>query len=238
MIHLSDVESIATVITLIFAYAVSCTLSGAAQAWVALKNGDDSAAEEGYLSLNPIAHINGIGILSVIFFRLGWGNPIPVNAAHIYHNRRLARLAAIFGSEVIVYVTLALFSIFFAVFFFGSYPIACTLRMLVDHTIPLRALSAQYTNHSSLAIVGAMMLVAFAFFNVFAASLSVILNGVRYILLVGAEKGHDYMEHADIIALIVPLILLMFFAHEIQIMIMQLIVPLAATIARLLGAAA
>lgn len=41
--------------------------------------GDPTAKYLGRLSLNPIKHIDPIGILMLIVFRFGWAKPVPVN---------------------------------------------------------------------------------------------------------------------------------------------------------------
>ncbi|MFT3710390.1 MAG: site-2 protease family protein [Archangium sp.] len=52
-----------------------------AHAWSALKLGDDTAAREGRLTLNPLSHIDPIGtvLLPLFGIPLGWAKPVPVN---------------------------------------------------------------------------------------------------------------------------------------------------------------
>ncbi|OQA53105.1 MAG: Peptidase family M50 [candidate division WS2 bacterium ADurb.Bin280] len=66
-------------IILIISLLISLTVHEAAHAYVAFKLGDDTAKNEGRLTLNPLAHLDPIGTLSLIFFRIGWGKPVPVN---------------------------------------------------------------------------------------------------------------------------------------------------------------
>jgi len=67
--------TILLIITLIFAL----TFHEAAHAYVAYKLGDNTAKMNGRLTLNPLAHLDPIGTLMLIFFRIGWGKPVPVN---------------------------------------------------------------------------------------------------------------------------------------------------------------
>lgn len=46
---------------------------------VAYINGDSTAKDAGRLTLNPIAHIDPIGLACLIFFRFGWAKPVPIN---------------------------------------------------------------------------------------------------------------------------------------------------------------
>lgn len=50
-----------------------------AHALSAKKLGDYTAEAEGRLTLNPLKHVDPIGLLSMIFFRIGWSKPVPVN---------------------------------------------------------------------------------------------------------------------------------------------------------------
>ena len=49
--------------------------------------GDDTAKRLGRLTLNPIAHLDPIGTLSLLIGFIGWGKPVPVS----FHNLRRPR---------------------------------------------------------------------------------------------------------------------------------------------------
>ncbi len=48
-------------------------------AWAASELGDQTAARQGRLTLNPIVHIDPMGALMLLFVGFGWGRPTPVN---------------------------------------------------------------------------------------------------------------------------------------------------------------
>jgi Zn-dependent protease len=48
----------------------------AATAWLF---GDDTAQRMGRLTLNPLAHIDPMGLLMVVFVGFGWAKPVPTN---------------------------------------------------------------------------------------------------------------------------------------------------------------
>src|SRR5690349_16718202 len=54
-----------------------------AHAYSAFRLGDDTAARQGRLTLNPIAHIDPLGtlVLPLLGIPFGWAKPVPVNAA-------------------------------------------------------------------------------------------------------------------------------------------------------------
>ena len=43
-----------------------------------LKCGDNTAARMGRLSMNPIAHLDPMGSLMILFVGFGWAKPVPV----------------------------------------------------------------------------------------------------------------------------------------------------------------
>src|SRR5512139_989564 len=48
-------------------------------AWAANELGDDTAARQGRLTLNPLAHIDPIGAAMMFLVGFGWAKPTPVN---------------------------------------------------------------------------------------------------------------------------------------------------------------
>ncbi len=62
---------------------LSLTVHEWAHAWSAYRLGDDTAAMQGRLNLNPFAHIDPIGsvLLPLLGVPFGWAKPVPVNPA-------------------------------------------------------------------------------------------------------------------------------------------------------------
>ena len=64
-------------------------------AWMAKKCGDNTAANLGRLSLNPIAHLDPIGSLMILFVGFGWARPVPVNSYSLNNPRKdMMKIAA------------------------------------------------------------------------------------------------------------------------------------------------
>ena len=61
---------------------VAITFHEFAHGIVAYKLGDNTAKNEGRLSLNPFAHLDPIGTLMLVFAGFGWGKPIHVNPSN------------------------------------------------------------------------------------------------------------------------------------------------------------
>jgi Zn-dependent protease len=81
------------------------TLHEVAHGWTARALGDNTAAVQGRLSLNPLKHIDPIGTLLVpaIFlllpggFLFGWAKPVPVSVRNLPHPRRDMAIVAAAG---------------------------------------------------------------------------------------------------------------------------------------------
>lgn len=58
---------------------IASTIHEYAHGLAAFKMGDPTAKAAGRLTLNPIAHIDPLGALSMIIFRFGWSKPVPIN---------------------------------------------------------------------------------------------------------------------------------------------------------------
>ena len=43
--------------------------------------GDDTAERQGRITLNPFAHLDVLGTIGIVLFRIGWAKPVPVNTA-------------------------------------------------------------------------------------------------------------------------------------------------------------
>jgi Zn-dependent protease len=68
-----------------------------AHGWVADKRGDPTARLSGRLTWNPLAHLDPIGTLALIFTPIGWAKPVPVNFDNLRHPRRDMVLVAAAG---------------------------------------------------------------------------------------------------------------------------------------------
>jgi len=50
--------------------------------YVAWKLGDPTAQEQGRLTMNPLKHLDPLGVLAFIIMKIGWAKPIPVNPGY------------------------------------------------------------------------------------------------------------------------------------------------------------
>ena len=68
-----------TLISYLFLLLTSFPVHEFAHAWTANFFGDDTPRMNGRLTLNPLAHLDPIGSLLLLFAGFGWAKPVPVN---------------------------------------------------------------------------------------------------------------------------------------------------------------
>lgn len=56
-------------------------------AYVAYKLGDPTPKYQGRLTLNPFAHLDPLGTIMLLLFRIGWARPVVINS-HYFKNRK------------------------------------------------------------------------------------------------------------------------------------------------------
>jgi Zn-dependent protease len=76
---LFDGLSPATLVSRILVLLIAFTIHEFAHAYTADRFGDSTPRANGRLTLNPIAHLDPIGTLLMLFRGFGWAKPVPVN---------------------------------------------------------------------------------------------------------------------------------------------------------------
>ena len=71
--------------------AIAISIHEFGHAYSAHLLGDDTAKYNGRMTLNPAKHIDPIGLLTLIFFHIGWAKPVPVNPNN-FKNYKLGNL--------------------------------------------------------------------------------------------------------------------------------------------------
>jgi len=97
-------------IVLIPILLMSLTIHEVSHGFVAYLLGDDTAKRAGRLNLNPIAHIDPIGLLMFIIVKIGWAKPVPINPYNFKNYKRDTALCAAAGpaSNFVIAIIFAL----------------------------------------------------------------------------------------------------------------------------------
>jgi Zn-dependent protease len=82
------INNIFEIIWSIPAVLIAITVHEYAHGFVAYYYGDPTAKLAGRLTLNPIAHLDPIGTLMLIIFRIGWAKPVPINYGNLKNPKK------------------------------------------------------------------------------------------------------------------------------------------------------
>jgi hypothetical protein len=180
MISLKTTSLLVNSITFILAYLVIATGSNVFRTLVADACGDDTAKEEGFLTFNPLHHIDPIGLISLVIFHFGWPLMIPINPAHIRAPYRNLKLFFVYFSDIIVHFVLSVIGIVILLFFFDRMileVIAIVSRVKdTSHLI----LANLYPHISSLKVVIGYICLVLVYLNTQLAVLHVFINSAYY----------------------------------------------------------
>ncbi len=111
-----------------FAVLITLTIHEYSHGYAAYKLGDNTPKLMGRLTLNPIKHLDPIGAICMLFFRIGWAKPVPINTRNLKNPKRDFAIIALAGplSNIIIsffssFVYLLLYSIFSKVLFSSEF---------------------------------------------------------------------------------------------------------------------
>lgn len=77
--YLNDTNELLSLVLTLPAVLIAITFHEFAHAFAADKLGDDTPRRQGRLTLNPLAHLDPIGSIMLVFAGFGWGKPVEIN---------------------------------------------------------------------------------------------------------------------------------------------------------------
>lgn len=89
--------NITDIIIRVFVVLIAMTFHEVSHGYAAYKLGDPTAKSMGRLSWNPIKHIDPIGAICMILFRVGWAKPVMVNPSYFKKPKRDMALVSLAG---------------------------------------------------------------------------------------------------------------------------------------------
>ena len=129
-------------------------------AWVAKRFGDDTAQRAGRLTLNPIAHIDPMGLMMVVFVGFGWAKPVPTDPRNFtsrYADMLVAAAGPAMNLLLAVIVVNVLFQVWPVVWYEDwilipdeplpkamLYVVHINLLLMVFNLLPIGALDGHY----------------------------------------------------------------------------------------------
>lgn len=95
MQYVSDTNKLVALLLTAPGVLVAITFHEFAHGFAAYKLGDDTAKNDGRLSLNPFNHLDPIGTLMLLVAGFGWGKPVEVNPRNYNRNISVEKADAI-----------------------------------------------------------------------------------------------------------------------------------------------
>lgn len=142
--YLTNTNALLSLVLTLPAVLIAITFHEYAHAFAADKLGDDTPRRQGRLSLNPLAHLDPIGSIMLVFAGFGWGKPVEINP------RSFNRTISMSAGEAIVSIAGPLMNFLLAILFsiinfaiikfapaFGFTQIGAIILTLVQITISI-----------------------------------------------------------------------------------------------------
>jgi hypothetical protein len=236
MLNLDKINSIASLVLLILAYSFSITVNGCLQAWFLDKIGDPTAKDTGYQSLNPLVHLDLLGLFLLIMLRFGWLRPVPVDLHRLKAPYWMPKILLAYSIESIISILFSIICLTTSIILCGFDETRSLLQELfLGGEIQFTNIVHYLSNYSWISILLILFCVTSVFINLFMATLNLIYSTFRYIVFFGVENRYSYAQYADIILLIGPLGALIFLAPLLRSFIAGISLFSAYTIAYFLG---
>lgn len=129
-------------IAIILSIIVSITVHEFFHAYTAYKLGDSTPYNQGRVNLNPMSHVDPLGLLTLVLVGFGWGRPVEFDIYNLRHPKRDVLLIALSG-PMSNFVLAFLFYLYGAVFGFNLFTqtlVQINLVLGVFNLIPVHPL--------------------------------------------------------------------------------------------------
>lgn len=120
-------------------------------AWMAYYLGDNTAKDQGRLTINPLAHLDPFGTLLIFIAGIGWGKPVPFNPYNLRNQKWGPSLVSLAGpgSNFLMALLVGLSLRFleldnFALIFFLSFFVWINLILGVFNLMPIPPLDGSH----------------------------------------------------------------------------------------------
>jgi len=127
----------------VIAAVLSITVHETCHGLVAYWLGDPTAKRAGRLTLNPLRHIDWVGLVMLAIVKFGWAKPVPVDMRYFRHPKRDMALTALAGpvsNVLLAFVALLIRSVL--LFFYWRNGGGAALDYLITLTVYIAVISA------------------------------------------------------------------------------------------------
>lgn len=185
MLSIGISEIIIRKITLVFAYLLTASFVGYFRTWIVLKASNDRLAVDEYeddLTFNPMAHLDPVGFIVLLFFNIGWLKSLFIDRSMLSGKFAVLRGLVATYADTLIHIFLTIIGIVTLTYFYGS-----VAQLALNCTILIPNFSYYYhlaqnaaPQNSSLVIALFFIFFAFIQLNMMLAGLTFAFNSVRY----------------------------------------------------------
>lgn len=204
MINVQIAQSLISLISFVIAYIISVTIAGCFTSWVALKMGDETPADSGFITLNPLMHLDIMGFLFMILFRFGWGRFIPINPHNITGKFRVLKRLVAFLAEPFCYLVISTISLVSVIALMGKEVLFASAGFF-----------DAFPGVSSYSFAISLIVMSMIFVNVMLAMITFLVNMCGLGVIFFMEKYPDYMMYTSLIMVGVPMLIVYFFRNQL-----------------------
>lgn len=105
----------------VLASLMCVTIHELSHGFAAYKLGDPTARNAGRLSLNPIRHIDIMGLVCMAVAHFGWAKPVPIDPKNFKHFRRDTAITALAGPLANAFITVIFLTLYFGAYWYFWY---------------------------------------------------------------------------------------------------------------------
>jgi hypothetical protein len=211
--HVQSIELVISFITFAMVYLLSVSFVGYFKAWVANKMGDDTPVKAGFLTLNPLSHIDFMGGLCLFLFKIGWGARIPIDPKKIQGGTSVSRwikLLLVYWSQSIAHVGLAVIAMAMLLIIFGTSALPLSVDTMLSGELAQVNFAQAYPEMSSWVISLAPVLIASIYFNAFLAVFTLVFYGVIELFLMYLTQNYpEYDQYTTIFTILIYILLVL-----------------------------
>lgn len=186
-------------------YSIAVTISGAFKAWVAYQCGDETAQEEGYMTLNPVMHIDPLGLLCFYLLHFGWGHRIPIDSRNIPDRKKLVLT---YLSDSFINIITGIIALVALVALFGP-------SLLQQSTVSYAQVRLAYPHYSAFTYMIMIILRMLISLSAWLAALSGITNAFKVVILLFYPEKLDDSD-AQFFIQFGPLLLMIAFINPLM----------------------
>lgn len=241
MLSLKSAELAIALLTFFLAYLLVVTFAGYVSAWVAKEMGDDSAADAGFLTLNPFQHIDVVGLLFLFFIGIGWDKHMPLDPFAIHGKNNFIRwlkICAAYLSRSVAHFLVGTVAMTLLFIEFSSGAMRLILESMMARPISPERFAILFPEHSSMMISVGLVLVSIVHMAVLFAVFDFLLNIFALAMTYLIERSPHFAQYYNIVTIFLYLtVIVMFIIPQFWWFVLSIMSWWGYAIASLFGAA-